>query len=230
MKAACGGRQEQHGRGHVGRLAETPSGRPSLDLAQVVGRHAVRHLRPEVARRDRVHGDAPGAELAGERPREPVEGSLGGAVHGQPSVAGEPDDRRHVDDAPGGPGQHAPHGGPGDGHRRLEVEVDDGVDVVVAEQCDDALACEPGIVHQHVDAAEPLGDAVDERRARRPVGELDRLPHEPVGHVLVGLPRLGLVGWCAAARRHRVAGVEERLHQAGAQPPAAAGDDHDRRP
>ena len=52
------GRQEQHGVGDIGRFAEPAHRGAALDLPHVVLVQAVRHLGAQVARRDRVDGDA----------------------------------------------------------------------------------------------------------------------------------------------------------------------------
>src|SRR5204863_801564 len=74
-----------------------------------------------------------------------------------------------------------------------EIRVEHGIPVVILQAEQDVVACQPRVVHQDVDLAERLLDALDERRHRCDVGDVAREPGgvaaDAVGH-LAGAARV----------------------------------------
>ena len=145
---------------------------------------------------------------------EAVERRLRGAVDRETAVAGRADDRRDVDDGSGAAGQHDPAGGPGHVDGALEVQVDHLVERLVAEEPDDALTGDAGVVDQDVDAAPADRRILDEARpprrgpTRPPSLKWNRSLHSGSSSqaVTVSVTRAG-------AGLDAVAGVEERLRR-----------------
>ena len=119
--------------------------------------------------------------------------------------------------------QHPPHHRAGHGEGGLQVQVDHGVDVLVGDQCDHAVARDAGVVDQHVDAAEALDHVVHERSEQalpstRSSGSNMKRPSSAGS----AAQALGAIGRRAAAGGDGVAGLEERVDDPGAEPAAAA--------
>ena len=137
----------------------------------------------ERARGDRVDGDAVAGQLVADDLREGGDAGLGGAVVRLAGVAVDARHRRGVDD-PGVVrgtrlGPVAPvHGGVVRGRERaLQVDADHRVPLVLGHREDHPVAQDPGVVDEHVEAAEQVDRlAAPARRRRRTTTRRRRWP------------------------------------------------------
>ena len=146
-----------------------------------------RHVGLDETGRHAVHGDIAAAQFARQRTGHAGHAGLGGSVVGLARVARGAHHAGDADDAPVALLHHGLNGGTADTKHRLEIGVEHGVPVVVLHAHGQLVARDAGVVHQHMQAALALDDAVDQR--------LDRCG---VGHVEVGTP-------AARIRRQRLA-------------------------
>ena len=112
-----------------------------------------------------------GRVLERELPREPDQRPLRGDVGAHPRLPWRPGDRGDVDDRPAAARDHAGQERLGDEVDRVEVDVDGAVPllvVVVGEQVAARPARDAGVVDEHVDGAERVGDLTGEPRQRSP--------------------------------------------------------------
>ena len=193
--------------------------------ALLVGPHLGGHLAREPARRDGVHPHA----LAG-----PLDGQLAGEVDDRALRRGvarlldrrrrhQPEDRRHVDDRARPLHEHLATDELAQQEQRVEVHVDHPAELVDGLVLGRHHVADAGVVHEHVDATEPLerggdegleigvdGDVARDRdRSGQPLDERFE-PVEPTGRDHDGGP-----------------GRVQHLGEAHAQPARRAGDDGD---
>jgi predicted NBD/HSP70 family sugar kinase len=190
--------------------------------SQVAGRHVGEH----VAWRHRGHRDAVGRQCAGHRLAERVQAGLAGPVGRVPGLAAECAARGHVHD----PAPRFPHvldgapghvGGPGEVDRQgLAPGV---LPLVVGHLADRMPVIDPGVVHQHIQAAQVVGGLVHHLPDRLGVGQVgaddgvtaagqggQHLPREP--------------GRIPVMHGYPVALPRERLRDRAADAPGRPGD------
>src|SRR5690606_18353040 len=154
-------RQVDVGRRHLLGLAGPPEGLVGAELRDLLGREARRYeRRPDGPRRHGVHPDALLRQVRGQRAREREDRALRGRVVHQVGAAAVGGDRGGVDDA--GALLEVRHGRARQVELREHVRPEGLLELLVADALDGPLVVLfRGVVHQHVEAAELLHDALD---------------------------------------------------------------------
>ena len=118
---------------------------------------------------------------------------------------------------------HTRQCGTGHGGESEEVDLEHATDLGVLALLDGGEVTDAGIVHQHIDAAEPGLRRVHRRRDLRRVGHI-QLQHQRIFHGGELAERVGV------ARRHDnvAAGGQELLGKLPSEAGRAAGDEPDR--
>ena len=119
------------------------------------------HLGVDVAGADHVHGDALLGVLLRQRLGEADQAGLGGGVVHLPHLPLLAVDRGDVDDAAIVPLAHALDGQAAEVEGGGEVDADDVVPLLAGHAVERGVAGDAGIVDQHVDRSEILGDGGD---------------------------------------------------------------------
>src|SRR5712664_663885 len=120
-------------------------------------------LRLDKARSDGIHQYVAGGELLGDGLGEPDDPCLRSGVIRLALVAVQPHHARNVDDATPAPLDHAARGVLGHQERALEVRIHDRIPVRLAQQKQQIVLGEPGIVDEDVDLPEVPFDRFGER-------------------------------------------------------------------
>ena len=134
-----------------------------------VRRGLLHHRRGHEAGRDPVHRDPVLAPLRGQLLHEQVHAGLRRPVGREaPPPSHHAPRGREVDDPPPvAPFDHRPAGRLRQPERAAEVGVDDLIPGLGRHLLGRSVALDPGRVHEHVEAAEPLGGGLDALPARR---------------------------------------------------------------
>src|SRR5205823_6029331 len=127
--------------------------RPDQGFPRVAGDGAGK-LRVDEPRGHRVHQDVTGSQLLGDGFGETDQTGLRRGVVRLPLVPVDAHYARDIDDPPPAPLDHAPGRVLGHEERALEIRVDDGVPIVLADPKQQVVARGSGVVHDHVDAPE----------------------------------------------------------------------------
>src|SRR5229473_4365882 len=127
--------------------------RPDQRFPRVAGDGAG-ELRIDEPRGHRVHQDVTGGQFLGDGFGEADETGLGRGVVRLPLVPVDAHDARDIDDPPPAPLDHPPGRVLGHEERALQIRVDHGVPVVLADAEQQVVARGSGVVHDHVDAPE----------------------------------------------------------------------------
>src|SRR5438552_9928180 len=171
-----GGVGEQEGdrpRDVVG-LPQAPEGDAAGDRRARLRRHRGGHVGLDEAGGHRVHGDGPRGHLPGDRLGEADEPGLARGVVGLSRVAGQPDDRRDVDDAAVALLQHGPQRRPRAVEGAAEVRVEDLVPLLRLHAQEQVVPGHAGVVDQVVEPALGGHDRLDGRGRGGPVAHVER--------------------------------------------------------
>ena len=174
------------------------------DAGEQVGR--------DIARRDRVHGDALARAFERQRPGEADHAGFGRAVIGEAELALLAVDRGDVDDAAEAPLAHAVDHRPGHVEQRVEIGADHLLPLLVRHLLEHGVARDAGIVDQHLDRADLVLDIDDALLAG------DIVAHVPFKDRDLGFLLEGLGGVVVAAviGGDLVAGLLQSLANGGA--------------
>ena len=227
---AAGDAQEQHRARHLDRPADPVQRRDPLDgvgAEAFVRQRRLRARRGDEGRRDRVHRDPEFAPLDREAARHVRDRRLGQAVDRLPGQRDGARLRAHVDDPPASPGRdHRPGRMLRQEEGRFHVEVEDVVEVGLADVERHPVDAAAGVVDQDVEPPELRHRAVD-RPARLLEVEhvhLQRQRPPPQRGDLVGEPAVLL----RSRRPERHVGPGPGQRQRDRAPEPARGPGHQR--
>src|SRR6266566_7346963 len=148
------GHEKEHRRGDIRPLPQPAQwNRPDQGFPRVAGDGAG-ELRIDEPRGHRVHQHVPGGQFLGDGFGETDQTGLGRGVVRLPLVAVDAHYARDIDDPPPAALDHASGGVLGHEERALEIRVDHGVPIVLADPKQQVVARGSGVVHDHVDAPE----------------------------------------------------------------------------
>src|SRR5256885_1408024 len=148
------GHEKEHRRGDIRPLPQPAQrNRPDQGFPRVAGDGAG-ELRIDEPRCHRVHQDVAGSQLLGDGFGETDQTGLGRGVIRLPLVPVDAHYARDIDDPPPAPLDHPPGRVLRHEERALEIRVDDGVPIVLADPKQQVVARGSGAVHDHVDAPE----------------------------------------------------------------------------
>src|SRR5437870_1039484 len=157
------GHEKEHRRGDIRPLPQPAQwNRPDQGFPRVAGDGAG-ELRIDEPRGHRVHQHVTGGQFLGDGFGETDQTGLGRGVVRLPLVAVDAHYARDIDDPPPAALDHAPGGVLGHEERALEIRVDHGVPIVLADPKQQVVARGSGVVHDHVDAPEVPLDRGDRR-------------------------------------------------------------------
>ena len=213
--------QEQHRAHDVVGLAEAADGNAIDDLLQHLLGHRAHHVGVDVARRDGVHGDVDLGPFLRQRLGEAVDAGLGRRVVHLAVLAGLAVDRADVHDAPELALAHALDDVAAHVEAAGQVGADDLVPGIEAHLVQRAVPGDAGVVHQHLDRAEVLLDALDALATRLEIADVEAEGRDP-GAVL---ECLGAIGAAHVIGCHTVARRRQRLGD-GAADAARPARDH----
>ena len=215
----------QHRPGDLRRVADAAQRVHRLQVRQLLGAEGVQHGCAHRAGTDGVHADSLGGMVERHAAHQTDHGVLGDVVGHLSLLA---DDARGRGDADDGSASRAGHGGHGVARaqvRALEVDRHDPVPLLLGHLADGAGAGNPGVVHEHVQAAEPLHGGLRQALGVRGGGDVGLQP-QPLAARLDDAPRR-CVGGCAVhvGRDHPGALAGEQCGDLGPEAPACAGHD-----
>ena len=169
--------EEQRGIGDVLRRAEAAERRLG---EQRLGDHRLLHVaadqrRLHIAGAERIHADAVRRIFDGETPRQRRHRALGRRIdrHLPRMLGGH--HRGQIDDRGVARGFQQIEGLARAAHRAVDIGLPHFVPGCVVEMAEVAPLADAGIVHEHVEPAESIGDPLHQRLHLNRVGDVDRL-------------------------------------------------------
>src|SRR5213596_1566479 len=148
------GHEKEHRCGDIRPLPQPAQrNRPDQGFPRIAGDGAG-ELRIDEPRGHRVHQHVAGGQLLGDGLGETDQAGLGRGVVRLPLVPVDAHYARDIDDPPPAALDHPPGRVLRHEERALEIRVDDGVPIVLADPKQQVVARGAGVVHDHVDAPE----------------------------------------------------------------------------
>src|ERR1035437_3396954 len=145
--------EEQHGVGHVVRLAQVAQRNLLQEPLARLGTDLGRHRGLDEPRGNRIHRNAPAGQLSRGGLGEANHTRLAGPVIALAGVADQADDRGNVHNAPRALLEQAAGKRLGEQERALEIDVQHGVPVRLAHAHDQTVLGDAGVVDQDVHLA-----------------------------------------------------------------------------
>ena len=160
IRGEVGGEEERHVGDVLGGATATQRNQALPSLADIV-RQSVGHGRDDESRSDGIVTDVTNAHLLGRTLGEADDARLRGGVVALVGIARYAHHGAHVDDTAA---VLLPHDGLhrlGEVEHRLEVDVDNGVPLLLGHTLEGGVFGDASVVDQHVDATEVLDDLFD---------------------------------------------------------------------
>src|SRR5882672_9100118 len=208
--------------------SHAPHRSPLADLGRGHADERTAHVGLDQSRRDRVHGDAPRAELPRQRDREGVHAALRRGVAHLAAARARRQHRAHVDDASPAQAEHVPGGQTRAAKDAVEIGLEQRRPLVVGGLDEEPLAADPRVVDQDIEAARARDDGADQRLGVGAVAHVG-LVHEAVtARRLDRVQRLlGALVLLAIVDAHRGARASQADRDRPADAPRGAGHERD---